>query len=239
MILCIDCGNTRVKFGLFEKNDLKVNKVFSPEKTEEIFDWLDSIEFDDCILSNVGSKNTEWLDRLKDEIDIYEPDAYSNLPIKFKYGSKDSLGGDRIAAWCGSIQQMPKSNILVVNAGTCITYDLIEKENGFIGGNIAPGLNMRFRAMNHFTVRLPLIKSHQVNPGSLGTSTESAMQHGVVNGIIYELEGYFRELSSQYSDLKCIMTGGDADFIAQRTTIKPLVDQFLVLRGLNEIAHIQ
>lgn len=238
MNLCIDCGNTRVKFGLFEKDELKVNKVFATEKTEEIFDWLDSIEFDDCILSNVGSKNSEWLDRLMDEIDIYEPDAYSNLPIKFKYGSKDSLGGDRIAAWCGAVKHSPNTNILLINAGTCITYDLIDKEQGFVGGNIAPGLNMRFRAMNHFTARLPLIKSHHVNPGSLGTSTESAMQHGVVNGIIYEIEGYFKELSGQNSDLKCIMTGGDAEFIAQRTKIKPIVDQFLVLRGLNEIAQL-
>jgi type III pantothenate kinase len=238
MNLCIDCGNTRVKFGLFENDELKVNKVFPNEKTDDIFEWLDSIEFDDCILSNVGSKNTEWLERLMEEVEIYEPDAHSNLPIKFKYGSKDSLGGDRIAAWCGAVKDQPQQNILVVNAGTCITYDLIDKDHGFIGGNIAPGLNMRFRAMNHFTARLPLIKSHHVNPGSLGTSTESALQHGVVNGIIYELEGYYKELSAQHQDLKCIMTGGDADFIAQRTSFKPIVDQFLVLRGLNEIAKV-
>lgn len=238
MILCIDCGNSRVKLGLFDKDELKANKVFNTERTEEIFEWLYSIDFEDCVLSNVGSKNNEWLDRLIDEFDVFEPDANDKLPIKFKYSSKESLGGDRIAAWCGAAKQLPNQNILVINSGTCITYDLIEKEHGFIGGNIAPGLNMRFRAMNHFTARLPLIKSHHVNPGVLGTSTESAMQQGVINGIIYELEGYYHELSKQYTEMKCILTGGDAEFIAPRTSLNPLVDPYLVLRGLNEIAKM-
>ncbi|MEO6190067.1 MAG: type III pantothenate kinase [Saprospiraceae bacterium] len=237
MNLCIDCGNTRVKFGLFNNSELIVNKVFASDKTDEIFEWLDTIEFDECVLSNVGSKTAEWLERLIEEIDIYEPDANSPLPIKVKYSSKDTLGGDRIAAWCGAIKKSPNQNVLVINSGTCITYDLINRENGFIGGNIAPGLNMRFRAMNHFTARLPLLKSHQVFPGILGTSTESAMQHGVVNGIIYELEGYFNELSAKYEDLQCVMTGGDSEFLAVRTKIKIFVDPFLVLRGLNEIVN--
>ncbi|MEP7196991.1 MAG: type III pantothenate kinase [Saprospiraceae bacterium] len=239
MNLCIDCGNTRVKFGLFDKDELVVNRSFASDRTEEIFDWLDTIEFNDCFLSNVGSKTAEWLERLMEEVDIIEPDAYSQLPIKLKYTSKDSLGTDRIAAWCGALKLVQDQNILVVNSGTCITYDLILKGQGFVGGNIAPGLNMRFRAMNHFTARLPLIKSHLVNPGSLGTSTESALQHGVINGIIYELEGYYNELSAKYENLQCVMTGGDADFLAVRCKLKIFADPFLVLRGLNEIANFK
>jgi len=237
MNLCIDCGNTRVKFGLFQNDELKVVKVFASDKNEEILDWLDRISFEECILSNVGSKKSEWLERLSEEIDIYEPDAYSPLPLKIKYSSKDTLGGDRIAAWCGALKHCNNKNILVINSGTCITYDLLNREIGFVGGNIAPGLNMRFRAMNHFTARLPLIKSHQVNPGNLGSSTESALQHGVVNGIIYEIEGYYNELSSKHEDLICIMTGGDAEFLSSRTKIKTTIDSYLVLRGLNEIAN--
>ncbi len=237
MKLCIDCGNTRVKFGLFDRDEMVNHKVFSSDKTEEIFNWLDTIEFDECGLSNVGSKTAEWLERLLEEVDIIEPDAYTPIPVKFKYQSKESLGGDRIAAWCGAAKLFPNQDLLVVNSGTCITYDLIDKDQGFIGGNIAPGLNMRFRAMNHFTARLPLIKSHQVNPGSLGNSTESALQHGVVNGILYELEGYFKELSQNHKNLHCILTGGDAEFLSTRTTFKPTVDHFLVLKGLNEILN--
>lgn len=237
MNLCIDCGNTRVKFGLFDNNNLKSTKIFSSERTDEIFDWLDKIDFEDCILSNVASKNAEWLERLMEEVDIYEPDAFSPLPIKIKYGSKDTLGSDRLAAWCGALKLTNADNILIINSGTCITYDLVNREAGFVGGNIAPGLNMRLRAMNHFTSRLPLIKSHHVNPGMLGTSTESALQHGAVNGIIYEIDGYYNELSSKNTNLFCIMTGGDAEFLSVRTQIKTSVEPYLVLHGLNEIAR--
>jgi type III pantothenate kinase len=141
---------------------------------------------------------------------------------------------DRLASAIGANHRFPKRNILVIDAGTAITVDFISSEEKYLGGNIIPGMAMRFKGLHEYTNRLPLVKAKNEFP-LLGNSTETAILAGVINGIIFELEGYIRLLENKYPELIVMMTGGDADFFAKHLKNNIFVDLNLIFAGLNRI----
>ena len=158
----------------------------------------------------------------------------SELPIKIGYATPETLGLDRIAAVVGAVMQCPDKAVLIVDAGTCVTYDLLTADGTFAGGNIAPGIRLRLRAMHEHTGKLPLIDDAGETP-EIGFSTETAMRAGAVLGVAYEIEGYIARLNKVYPDLFVFLTGGDALKLAAKIKSRIFVDENLVLTGLNRI----
>ncbi len=158
----------------------------------------------------------------------------TSLPIKNGYATPQTLGKDRLAAAVGAAYLYPEQNVLVIDAGTALTYELVSASGKYLGGNIAPGITMRFKALNHFTGKLPLCEMVEDYP-MVGTDTQSAIVAGVLNGITYEVEANLEQFSLNFPNLKVILTGGDADFFAKRIKKSIFVVYDLVLIGLNRI----
>jgi len=235
LTLAIDIGNSRVKCGIFQGKNLEEFRVFDIGEEVLFFDWITEIKFDKSILASVRKNTDPFLLKIQSVIQPVRFDGLSKLPINLSYLSPETLGQDRIAALCGAYFLHPENNILVVNAGSCITIDLLEANGTFLGGNIAPGMKMRWKAMHEFTGRLPLVEFAEVGDQILGNDTTSALRLGVLKGILHEIRGYFTELHSKYSFLKCVMTGGDAPQLIRHSKMEIIEEPYLVLHGLNQI----
>lgn len=187
------------------------------------------------IMASVLPEDRELTEKLESMLDIFIlPGPDTPLPFKILYRSRDTLGPDRIAAMAGAHNKFPRSNVLVIDMGSAITYDLLSSEGKHQGGNISPGMSMRFRALNQFTGRLPLVEPTD-KTGMLGLDTNEAIAAGVQQGILHEIEGYIDWGRMQFAELKVVVTGGDAGFFAKKLKSPIFVDQNLVLTGLDRI----
>jgi type III pantothenate kinase len=237
--LCIDVGNTRIKLAIFENNQLIQFGSFNHFQQDEIVDWIANNPFEKGIYSSVLKTHPDWLNQILEEPGISAFNDKLKSPLIIQYKSPESLGRDRIAAMVGAIMKFPENPVLVINAGTCITYDLVNKTWQFVGGNIAPGLEMRWQAMHEYTSALPRVYEADQGTGFLGFDTKTALFNGGFQGIILEIEGYYRQLSMEYSGLKCIVTGGTAPFLVNHLKIDNFAEPYLVLKGLNTILNYQ
>jgi type III pantothenate kinase len=156
------------------------------------------------------------------------------LPIKILYATPQTLGVDRIAGSCGALQLFPGKNTLVIDAGTCITYDFTDSSKQYYGGSISPGLKMRFQAVHTFTARLPLVSPAE-NPELIGNSTETSIQSGIVNGTVAEIDGIIDRYRQKYPDLQVILCGGDGPFFENKLKASIFASPDLVLIGLNSV----
>ena len=144
------------------------------------------------------------------------------------------LGKDRIAAVVGAYHYQPGRNLLVIDAGTCITYEVVEAAGRYIGGNISPGMTTRFKALEHYTSKLPYVEETDDVP-CIGQSTEEAIQAGVVNGIVYEMDGFIEQMKQKYPDIFVFLTGGHSFYFESRLKNSIFADINLVMTGLNRI----
>ena len=156
------------------------------------------------------------------------------IPIENLYLTKDTLGVDRLANAVAANSIFPQRNVLVVDCGTCVKYDFVNHKNQYLGGSISPGLQMRFKALNQFTGKLPLLKP-EAHPSLIGDSTETAITSGVINGLVAEIKGVIKSYTSIYENLTVILTGGDASFFDKELKSNIFVEPNLTLIGLNEI----
>jgi type III pantothenate kinase len=156
------------------------------------------------------------------------------LPIEVHYQTPETLGNDRIAAATGANFLRPDRDVLIIDAGTAITYEIVEASGVYIGGNISPGMTTRFRALHRFTEKLPLVREPE-QISWLGTTTETAIQAGVVNGIIYEMDGYIHDVRKKYPDVFVFLTGGHSFYFERRLKNSIFAAINLVLVGLNRI----
>ena len=163
-----------------------------------------------------------------------ELDHLTELPIENLYETPETLGKDRIAAAVGANELFPDQNLLIIDAGTAITYDLVSEKNQFIGGNISPGLEMRFKALNHFTGKLPLV-NYSDDFETVGRNTIDAIRAGVQNGILFEIAQTIDLFNRNYQNLHIIMTGGDSYFFDKKLNYSIFVNFNLTLIGLNRI----
>jgi len=188
-----------------------------------------------AILSSVKSVDDEILQFLSGNFDLFIAlDHQTELPIENLYETPETLGKDRLAAAIGANELFPDQNLLVIDAGTAITYDLVSEKNQFVGGNISPGLQMRFNALNHFTGKLPLV-SYSDEFQSIGKNTTDAIRAGVQNGILYEIDRTIDLFNRNYQNLQIVMTGGDSIFFDKKLNYSIFVHFNLTLIGLNRI----
>jgi type III pantothenate kinase len=237
--LCIDLGNSRVKLAIFHDKSLYNYSSFNYPDTHLIHEWLATHEYDYIIYSSVVHPIPDWLTELGNHHKLIHLQYSCKLPIQLDhYQTPGTLGTDRIAALAGAMQLELNADLLIINAGTCMTFDLLVADGRFLGGNISPGLEMRYRAMHDYTSSLPLVNPLHPGDSFLGNNTHEAIENGGYYGLIFEIEAYFLRLSENYPGLKCVITGGNAHKLVNRLKIDIFADPYLVLKGLNYILEI-
>jgi type III pantothenate kinase len=231
MNLVIDSGNSAIKVGIFEYQNLISTTSFVSE--DDLRNFLQSTKVTNAIISSVKTKPdviASWIGSGK----VFILDQSLPLPINNQYRTKSTLGVDRIAAACGAWQLFPFHASLAIDAGTCITYEFVDSHANYLGGAISPGLMMRFKAVHTFTARLPLL-SPANHVELIGDSTDTCIQSGIINGMISEINGIIERYQSQYDDLRVILCGGDARFFENKLKASIFASPELVLLGLNSI----
>ena len=220
---------------LFRGGQLQ-NVDFCPKwGPDEVTRFLDAHTVDAVIFSTVTTPDPEALSLLRQRVHCFVHfDHTSQIPVRIGYHTPHTLGLDRIAAVVGASMECPGRPVLIVDAGTCVTYDLLTADGTFVGGNIAPGIRLRLLAMHEHTGKLPLVDDSGEIP-EIGFSTETAMRAGATLGVAYEIEGYMARLNEIYPDLFVFLTGGDALKLAAKIKSPIFVNENLVLTGLNRI----
>ncbi|OIQ27347.1 MAG: pantothenate kinase [Bacteroidetes bacterium MedPE-SWsnd-G2] len=236
MNLIIDVGNSLVKIAVFQEGKLKVKDAFKLESFLEFFQTFFEVHgnFDKCIVSSVGKLTDLQLNSIKEKVEVFELNSKTPLPFKNLYSTPNTLGIDRLALVSALVNQYPNTNALVIDAGTCVTFDFLTAQNTYLGGAISPGLRLRYQALNNFTANLPLLETKRPN-GLIGNSTSEAIHSGVVLGLVNELEGVISKYQEKYSDLTVILTGGDADFLSKQFKNGIFANSNFLLEGLNYI----
>ena len=233
MKLIIDIGNTNAKIALFDGKNFFSAKKLQEFSLNNIINFTSNYKIVSTIISTVKTVNDELL-----KISKYFNAVILNkeilIPIKNKYKSLDTLGNDRLAGVVGANALWPKKNLLVIDAGTCLTIDLISADGEYIGGRISPGIKMRFLSLNTFTDKLPLLKLEKSTP-FIGDDTISSIISGVQQGILDEIKSAISDYSAQFSELIVIVTGGDCFYFEKELKKSIFAEPNLVLIGLNEI----
>lgn len=234
----IDLGNTFAKIGFFENDILLEARYKIP--VEELMDKLKYELPEQAILASTGLDTQPYADFLQKEgVRVVQLTPTLPLPISKEYDTPQTLGADRLAAAAGAKALFPVDSCLVIDMGTCITYDWVSADGIFQGGIISPGLRMRFRAMHTFTKRLPLIditaESFSGFPALVGKSTHTAMQSGAFNGLLAELQGIIERYSQERGECRVLLCGGDAPLFENSLKNRIFAAPNLVLAGLNRI----
>lgn len=238
MNLIIDIGNTQTKYALFKKNVMLEFCTSQANDFDLISLWREKYPaIDSVIVSSVQVKPDAFLDSLNSMFGrLIFFDQNTLTPLENLYESKATLGYDRLAACVGANTFYPNSNILVIDAGTAITFDFVNVKNQYLGGTISPGLSMRFRALNEFTKKLPLLEKSD-SCQLIGKNTSQAIISGVQNGLFFEIDTYINQIKEQHTDAKFFLTGGDADFLCGRLKNHIEMNKQLLLLGLNSILN--
>ncbi len=232
MNLVVDYGNSLAKVGAFEGYELI--KQYTFDNRDELKAFVQNFFAENFILSSVADLQIpimEWARHIQRK---YILTASLPIPINNLYATPYTLGVDRIAGVCGAWQKFPGSNCLVIDAGTCITYDFIDTGGNYRGGSIAPGLKMRLQAMHSFTARLPLAEVTD-NPPLIGNTTEACLQSGAINGMIEEIDAIIGRYRQEFEGLQVILCGGDGRFFENKLKESIFALPELVLSGLNSI----
>lgn len=231
MNLTIDIGNTHTKLGFFDGLELKLTQKFS---SAEIIPWqsiLNTHKITHSILSHVGNARLD-LETLYNNTHCVEVHHKLQLPFTSDYNPFTNLGIDRVVGLAAAANSFPHENVLIIDAGTCLTYDLISAKAHHIGGVISPGLMMRYQSMHRFTHQLPNLEIEA--PSSFpSTNTEEAMHHGVISSVIAEMEAFISRFETSIPIFRIILTGGDAGFLSKRLKNGILADENFLAIGLN------
>ena len=235
MNLIIDIGNNSAKFFLFNGEQIVLHTRRENTVFDVIDEWNRQYDIDGVIVSSVIADSPELQDELhKLQCPVVRFNSSTPLPLEINYRTPGTLCSDRIAAAVGAWNDAPGRNLLVIDAGTAITIDFVGKDGKYNGGNIAPGIKMRLRALHEYTSRLPMVDKEGDTP-TIGYDTETAIRSGVINGVCHEIEGYIDEFKQKYCDLLVFLTGGDEKPLKNRIKNCIFADKYLVAKGLNRI----
>jgi len=237
MKLVIDIGNTLAKIAVFNKSDIIDFKSIDMISYSSIKQMLDTYpDISTGIIASVREMDPDFISFLDSNIRLMQLNEFTPLPFENNYKSPHSLGYDRIAAVAGASGIFQLDNVLVINAGTCITYDVITAENKYLGGGISPGIQMRFKALHTFTGKLPLIKPGiESTIDIIGNTTERSILSGVLNGVVCEIDGIISSYKLQFPELKVIISGGDYKYFDKSLKNNIFASPNIVLTGLNRI----
>ena len=236
--LVIDIGNTYTKVAVFDNDTLVYVNQSAAFNTNDLLACLDKYAIKRAIVSTVKNKAEEWEAVVGSRANLTYFNAATFTGINNKYLTPQTLGADRLAAVTGANYLYPVDNNLVIDGGTCITYDFIDAGKNYFGGSISPGLYMRYSALNYYTSALPMVHSSDDFKENYGNDTTTAIQSGVQNGIKHELTGFIESYKKSYQQINIILTGGDSiffDTLLKNSIFAPYIkiEPHLVLIGLN------
>ena len=234
--LCFDFGNTRLKVAVFE-NDIFTEEIVLPN--DEIFTIERLITIykpEKTILSSVINHNPGLESFLAAKTKFHKISHLTKANFTTSVGKPETIGADRLALSAAAVYYYPNKNNLVIGMGTCITYNFINQYHQFIGGSISPGMEMRFKAMQVFTAKLPLVQAEWNFP-LIGYDTKTNMQSGVIAGLAYEMDGFITDYAEKYGNFNVVLTGGDTLYFARRLKNKIFADSNFLFKGLYALSE--
>jgi type III pantothenate kinase len=235
--LAIDIGNSQMKMALFNKEGLVQMNVSEGWHQKEYDIFVKGYFIKHIIVSDVRYQDAPYEEYLKGKDGYMRFTSQSKLPIQNKYETPETLGSDRLAVVMGARHFHKEGPLLVINSGTCITYDLLTKDDEYLGGAISPGFDMRLKAMNHFTGKLPLvqIEADEEITTLIGRNTRDAIISGAYYGMASEIDAMIDRFNEQYEGIKPVLTGGNWSLFAYNLKNRIFAHPNLVLFGLNAI----
>jgi type III pantothenate kinase len=238
--LIIDLGNTLLKAFVFKNDNIIDNGIASDYMQLRVIidEFKDLYEIKNCIISSVRSDDNGFIKFIQKHFDLIVMSASLQLPVEILYKTPHTLGLDRLAAVCGASSIFPDQSVLVIDAGTAITYDFLESGKFYHGGTISPGINTRFKALHNFTGKLPLLSINKDLNNVLGTTTDEAIILGVQNGIIHEVNGIITAFVEKFGKITVVFTGGDSFFFDYLIKSCIFAEPNLTAFGLNKILKI-
>jgi type III pantothenate kinase len=244
MLLAVDVGNTKIKAAVFEGSNLVERFDFYSSELQKQLDFtLNKYQnTTDIVIATVGNLPKEAFLAFENRLNVHFITHNSTFPFYNKYETPHSLGIDRMVLASGAVLNFPKQNRLVIDAGTCITYDFIDENDNYLGGAISPGIRLRYESLHHFTAKLPLLTldlfKEDLNTidehDFIGNSTSSAIHSGVLNGVQNEIEGFIAQYQLVYPKFIIILTGGDTEFLAKRLKNTIFANSNFLLESLNQ-----
>lgn len=234
MNLSIDIGNSLIKYGLFEKNNLTLNGIIQKVDFSMLKQMISTNKVEHIIYAAVAEVPSELKMILDDFKSVVALQANTPVPLQNMYLTPETLGKDRLANVCGAIALFPGMDVLVVDLGTCLKFDVVTADGSYLGGAISPGMQMRFRALNQQTALLPLV-TPLLEPQLVGRNTEESIRSGVMNGMMAELNDIIRQYNKMFPRLEIVLTGGDANFFLNQFKSRIFAAPYLTLIGLNHI----
>jgi len=235
--LCFDFGNTRLKAGLFHDSTLTRMMILENDHPQEIKALLKKYNPQKSILSSVINHNPEIESLLAATTQFHKLSYRSRLPFTTPVGKPETIGADRLALAAAAVYFYPRQHNLVIGMGSCITYNFISKEHEFLGGGISPGMEMRMKALNQYTAKLPIVKPDG-NVPLIGYDTVSNILSGVVLGMAYELDGFIDAYKQRYSNFNVHLTGGDIVYLASHLKNQIFADPELIFKGLYALSQV-
>jgi type III pantothenate kinase len=234
MILAVDIGNTRTKAAVFQGSTLLDSFVFLKielqKSVQNILNKHKNISH--LVVSSVSDVERQVFISFRNDVEVHFVSHQDNFPFVNCYETPQTLGVDRMVLATGASLKYPNKNILVIDAGTCVTYDFVDEQNNYLGGAISPGLKIRYDSLHNYTARLPLL-TPQIPQNLIGNSTAESIHAGIVNGLVFEIDGYIEELRAKYPKFIIILTGGDTVFLAKRLKNAIFADSNFLLECLN------
>ncbi len=238
MNLVIDIGNSFQKIGLFHPNgELVLVDSFPKLDCEYISALIQNNHICHAIISEVGLMDPNITQILQKKTNLIPFTKDLKLPIQLSYLTPDSLGKDRIANSVAAHHLFPNQNCLSIQAGSCIVYDFIDQFGAFLGGAISPGIQMRFNALYDQTARLPLLEKSSIDY-FLGKDTQQSIKSGVINGVVFEIEGQINAYKAEFKDVSVLLTGGDMGYLQKSIKNQIFATPNLVMFGLNKILNL-
>lgn len=236
MIITIDIGNSFVKVAVFEEVELVEKVIFTQDEVEKkflkIFEKYPKLTH--AVYSSVGKMTTELEKIIENNVQLIKIDTSFAFPFVNLYETPHTLGVDRMVLASGASLMFPQKKCLIVDVGTCVTYDFISENNEYWGGAISPGIRLRYEALHNFTAKLPLLTKKQPDD-FIGKNTNEAIHVGVIHGLILEIDGFISKYSVNNQDLTVILTGGDANFLANQLKSTIFADENFLLKSLQKL----
>lgn len=237
MNLIVDIGNSTAKAAVFKDGEMVLRKRLNANLEDGIAMIVEEFDIDACAYSSVGKVRPELDEAIKHMVpEVFHVTGETATPLICDYLTPETLGADRLAAAVGAAYCCPGHDLLIVDAGTCITYDYVSASGHYLGGNISLGMGMRLRALHEQTARLPLVSAEGEAP-FIGRNTQQAIRTGVIRGMDYEIKSYIRDMRQQHADARVFLTGGNGYRFAQEYEVER--NDALVEIGLNCILEYQ
>ena len=234
--LCFDFGNTRLKCAVFINRTFSEAVVVENDSVEVISELIEKYQPHSSILSSVINHNPAIEEILATETHFHKLSYDSKLPFTSPVGKPHTIGADRLAMVVAAVDLYPNQHNLVIGLGSCVTYNFVNKYHEFIGGSISPGMEMRFKSLNHYTAKLPLVEADWNFP-LLGYDTKTNIQSGVILGMAKEIDGIIDSYTEKYSNFNVHLTGGDTPFFGGLFKNKIFADPYLIYKGLYAISE--